>query len=320
MHIFVTGGAGFIGSHLTDRLLEAGHQVSVLDDFNSYYNPDFKRKNITSASANPKYRIYEGDVSDLQVVEKIISDNSFEMIIHLAARAGVRASLQDPFLYQSVNVQGTLNLLETAKKRGIKKITFGSTSSVYGLNKKIPFSEDDTTLNTVSPYAATKLAGEALCRAYSHLYKMDIAVLRFFSVYGPRGRPDMAIYQFSEKILQDEPIPFFGDGSSERDYTYVDDIVQGIQATTKKEFGFEIFNLGESETTSLQNLVSILQSSLGKKAKLKCLPDQPGDVPRTFANIDKARRVLGYDPQTKIREGIPKFVEWFTRNRMAVSV
>jgi UDP-glucuronate 4-epimerase len=320
MHLLVTGGAGFIGSNLVDKLLEKGHQVSVVDDFNSYYNASFKRQNVTSALKNSRYFLFEGDITNLPFIEKLFAEHKFDMVIHLAARAGVRASLKDPFLYQRVNVEGTLNILESAKKYGVKKITFGSTSSVYGINSKIPFSESDPVLNAVSPYAATKIAGEALCRSYSHLFKMDIAVLRFFSVYGPRGRPDMAIYQFSEKMLMDEPIPFFGDGSSQRDYTYVDDIVQGVIATTQKEFGFDLFNLGESETTELRTVISLLEESIGKKAKIDRLPEQPGDVPRTFADIDKARRILGYNPQTKVASGIPKFVSWFLKNRTPATV
>ncbi|MBI4024474.1 MAG: GDP-mannose 4,6-dehydratase [Verrucomicrobia bacterium] len=315
MKILVTGGAGFIGSHVTDRLLAMDHEVTVLDDFNDYYNPAFKRANLVSARKNPRFRMVEGDVARMATLRAIFSESKPDMVIHLAARAGVRASLKDPFLYQRVNVEGTLNVLECARAARVTKLAFGSTSSVYGLNTKLPFSETDSLLNIVSPYSATKLAGEALCRAYSHLYKMDIAVFRFFTVYGPRGRPDMVIYQFSEKILADQPIPVFGDGSSQRDYTYVDDIVQGVTAATNREFGFEIFNLGESETTSLNDLIHLLEKNLGRQAKIQRLTEQPGDVPRTFADITKARHLLGYDPQTKIAEGIPKFTSWFRKER-----
>ncbi len=315
MRILVTGGAGFIGSHMADRLLELGHEVVVLDDFNDYYNPAFKHRNIASSLKNPRFRLVEGNVASRSQVRALFSEVKPTMIIHLAARAGVRASLKDPFLYQQVNVEGTLNILENAREFGIKKITFGSTSSVYGLNSKVPFSEDDPVLNTVSPYAATKLAAEALCRAYSHLYKMDIAVLRFFTVYGPRGRPDMAVYQFTEKISAGQPMAVFGDGSSCRDYTYIDDIVQGVIATTTQEFGFEIFNLGESETTSLTDLIKLIERIVGKKAKIERLGDQPGDVPRTFADITKSQKRLGYNPNVKIGEGIRKFVQWFREER-----
>lgn len=316
MRILVTGGAGFIGSHVVDHLLALDHEVIVLDDFNDYYNPAFKRRNITSSLKNPRFRLVEGDVIHRAQVKALFFEAKPEMVIHLAARAGVRASLKDPFLYQRVNVEGTLNILESARELGIKKITFGSTSSVYGLNSKVPFSEDDPILNTVSPYAATKLAAEALCRAYSHLYGMDIAVLRFFTVYGPRGRPDMAVYQFTEKISAGRPIAVFGDGSSCRDYTYIDDIVQGVIATVERKFGFEIFNLGEAETTSLRKIVDLIEKALGKTAKIKHLPDQPGDVPRTFADIRKAQRLLEYDPKVKIKEGIEKFVRWFQEGRV----
>ncbi len=315
MRFFVTGGAGFIGSHVVDRLLALGHHVTVLDDFNDYYNPAFKRRNIASASKHPQFCLVEGDVADQSIIRKIFSDSKPDMVIHLAARAGVRPSVQNPFLYQRVNVEGTLNILECARASGVKKITFGSSSSVYGSNKKVPFCEDDPILNTLSPYAATKLAGEALCRAYSHLYSMDIAVLRFFTVYGPCGRPDMAIYMFSEKILQEQPIPVFGDGSSCRDYTFVDDIVQGVVAATQKEFGFEIFNLGGSEMTSLGDLISLIEKTIGKKSKIERLSEQPGDVQQTFAQIDKARARLGYNPQTRVHEGIPKFVAWLQKER-----
>ena len=315
MRILVTGGAGFIGSHTVDRLLTNGHSVVALDDFNDYYDPSFKRRNIAGALKNPRFRLITGDVAHLDKVRNVFKKSKPDMIIHLAARAGVRASVRDPFLCQRVNVEGTLNVLECARESGVKKITFGSTSSVYGLNTKAPFSENDPVPNAVSPYAATKLAGEALCRSYGHLYGMDAAVLRFFSVYGPRGRPDMAIYHFTEQIMKGKPLSMFGDGSALRDYTYIDDIIQGITATLDRKFGFEIFNLGESETISLRDLIARIEEVLGKKAKIKRLPEQAGDMPKTFADISKARRMLGYHPQTKIAEGIPKFMEWFRNER-----
>ncbi len=315
MNILVTGGAGFIGSHVVDQLLALGHTVTAVDNFNDYYNPAFKRENILSARKNPKYCLIEADLVCLSDLQKIFSDSKPDLVIHLAARAGVRPSVKNPFLYQQVNVEGTLNILECIREYGVKKMTFGSTSSVYGLNSKVPFSENDPILNTVSPYAATKLAGEALCCSYSHLYGIDMAVLRFFSVYGPRGRPDMAIYQFTEKILKDQPITMFGDGSSKRDYTYIDDIVQGVVATIDQEFGFEIFNLGESETTSLGVLIHLIEEKLNRSAKIECLPAQPGDVPLTYADIRKSQHILGYHPQTKIEEGISKFIQWYRENR-----
>ncbi len=315
MRILVTGGAGFIGSHVVDHLTARGDTVAVIDDFNDYYAPSFKRANVEKALGTPGYQLFEGDIADRETLRKAVSASRPDMIIHLAARAGVRPSVEQPFLYQRVNVEGTLNVLECAREFGVRKITFGSTSSVYGVNSKVPFSEGDAILNIVSPYAATKLGAEALCRAYSHLHKLDIAVLRFFSVYGPRGRPDMAIYQFTERILGGRPIPMFGDGSSERDYTYVEDIAQGVLATTTREFGFDVFNLGESQVTSLKGLICLLEKSVGKPALIQRLPEQPGDVPRTFADIGKSRRVLDYNPRTKIEEGIPKFVAWFLRER-----
>lgn len=312
MRILVTGGAGFIGSHVVDRILAEKHQVIVIDDFNSYYNPEFKRQNVLEHWKHPNYQLIEGDICDLNVV-RLAFAKGVDAVIHLAARAGVRASVQDPFLYQRVNVQGTLNVLEAVREFKVKKMTFGSTSSVYGLNSKVPFAETDLTLNVAAPYAATKLAGEALCRAYAHLYEIDMAVLRFFSVYGPRGRPDMAIYQFSERILKDQAIPFFGDGSSRRDYTYVDDIVQGVVATLSQKIGYEIFNLGEAETVSLNDLIKHLEKVWGKKAKLDRLPDQLGDMPQTYADISKAQKILGYKPQTKIVDGIARFAAWFEK-------
>jgi UDP-glucuronate 4-epimerase len=315
MRILVTGGAGFIGSHTAERLLALGHTVAIIDDFNDYYDPSFKRENAAILKRNPACSIREGDISNLKTVRQVFDEAKPEMVIHLAARAGVRPSVRDPLLYQKVNVEGTLNLLECLRQNGIRKMTFGSTSSIYGLNTKVPFSEDDPVPNIASPYAATKLAGEALCRSYSHLFGIDMAVLRFFTVYGPRGRPDMAMYQFSQKITKGETIEVYGDGSSRRDYTYVDDIVQGVAATVDRKFGFEIFNLGESETTVLMELIGLLEKSLGAKAKVRHLPDQPGDVPQTFADTRKARQMLGYKPQTKVPAGIPKFIAWMKEHK-----
>ncbi len=315
MRVFVTGGAGFIGSHVVEALLQRGDSATVIDDFNDYYPSAFKRQNAAILARHAAFRLVEGDIADRRVVRETMAAAKPEVVIHLAARAGVRASVQDPFLYQRVNVEGTLNVLDAMREIGVRKLTFGSTSSIYGLNAKIPFSEEDPVPSIVSPYAATKLAGEALCRAYHHLHGIEIAALRFFSVYGPRGRPDMAIYQFTERILRGEPIPFFGDGSSERDYTHVDDIVSGVLATTTRPFGFEVINLGESQVTRLSALVALIEDAVGKKAVLHHLPEQPGDVPRTFANIDKARRLLDYAPKTKVEMGVPRFVEWFRRER-----
>ena len=315
MRVFVTGGAGFIGSHVSEALLKRGDQVVAMDDFNDYYPPAFKRERVALLARHPAFRLVEGDISDRAAMRAALAEAKPEVVIHLAARAGVRASVRDPFLYQRVNIEGTLNLLEAMRELGIGKLTFSSTSSVYGLNKKVPFSEDDPLTGIVSPYAATKLGAEALCRSYHHLHGLDIATLRFFTVYGPRGRPDLAIYQFTERILRGQPIPFFGDGSSERDYTYVDDIVAGVVATTTRRFGYEVINLGESQVTRLFDLVALIEKALGKKAVLDRQPEQPGDVPRTFADVSKARRLLDYAPATPVAKGIPLFVEWFLRER-----
>lgn len=315
MRILLTGGAGFIGSHVADRLLQRGDVVTVVDDFNDYYAPEFKRQNIAAARQSSDYHLAEGDITDMKFLRATVKAARPDVIIHLAARAGVRPSVANPGLYQRVNVEGTLNALECARELGVRKFVLGSTSSVYGLNARVPFREDDALLRIVSPYAATKLGAEALCQSYAHLHGMEMAVLRFFSVYGSRGRPDMAIYQFTERILGGHPITLFGDGSSERDYTHVDDIVQGVLAATVCQIGFEIFNLGESQTTSLRHLVELIEGAVGRKAVIERLPDQPGDVPRTFADISKSQRLLDYRPTMKIAQGIPLFVEWFLRER-----
>jgi UDP-glucuronate 4-epimerase len=246
-------------------------------------------------------------------VEAAMDAAKFDQIIHLAARAGVRPSLEEPLLYQQVNVGGTTNILEAARKRGVHKVTIASSSSVYGLNAKVPFSESDTVATPISPYAASKLACESLGHVYHHIYGMDVAMLRFFTVYGPRQRPDLAIFKFAKLIMAGKPIPVFGDGTSARDYTFVSDTVDGIVSCTKQEFGYEIFNLGESDTVTLARMIGLLESALGKAAIIDRQPMQPGDVPLTFADISKARAKLGYDPKIKAEEGIPLFVEWFLK-------
>jgi UDP-glucuronate 4-epimerase len=312
MNFLVTGGAGFIGSHVCEALVAAGHAVWGFDDLNNFYDPAIKERNVKVLRAlGDKFAFVHGDLTDRTVLDELFLGVKFDQIIHLAARAGVRPSLQDPALYQRVNVEGTVNLLEAARGRGVKKVTIASSSSVYGVNAKVPFSEADPIFSAISPYAASKLACEALGHVYHHIYGMDVAVLRFFTVYGPRQRPDLAIYKFAQLITAEKPIPVFGDGSSARDYTYVTDTVDGVIACTQREFGFEIFNLGESQTVTLRDLIALLEKSLGKKAEIDRQPLQPGDVPITFANIDKARAKLGYNPRVKIEEGIPKFVEWF---------
>ena len=314
MNVLVTGGAGFIGSHLCERLLGEGHAVWTLDDLNTFYDPAVKRGNLEAIRALGKpFTFVLGDLTDRAVLEGLFSGVRFDQVIHLAARAGVRPSLQEPALYQRVNVEGTVHLLEAARAHGVKKITIASSSSVYGVNAKVPFSEEDPIFSAISPYAASKLACEALGHVYHHVYGMDVVMLRFFTVYGPRQRPDLAIHKFAQLISAGQPIPVFGDGSTARDYTYVTDTLEGIMATTRKEFGFEIFNLGESQTVKLSYLIELLEEALGRKAVIDRQPSQPGDVPITYANISKAQAKLGYAPRVKIEQGIPRFVEWFRK-------
>jgi UDP-glucuronate 4-epimerase len=312
----VTGGAGFIGSHLCERLLREGNAVTAFDDLNDFYAPAHKLRNLEEVRALGRdFRFVKGDLTDAQAVDGVISGGRFDQIIHLAARAGVRPSLEQPALYQRVNVEGTVNVLEAARRHGPPKVTIASSSSVYGVNSKVPFSENDPIFSAISPYAASKLACEALGHVYHHVYGLDIVMLRFFTVYGPRQRPDLAIYKFARLLSQERPIPVFGDGSTARDYTYVTDTVDGIMACTGKTFGYEIFNLGESQTVRLSRLVELLEEALGAKAVIDRQPPQPGDVPITFADIAKAKAKLGYQPRIKIEEGIPLFVEWFRKTR-----
>ena len=312
MNFLVTGGAGFIGSNLCERLLRSGHAVWAFDELNNFYDPKFKQRNLAEIQAlSLPFQFVKGDITDKTAVEQLFGSVKFDQVIHLAARAGVRPSLADPVLYQRVNVEGTVNILEAARKAGVKKITIASTSSVYGLNSKMPFSESDPIFSAISPYAASKLCCEALGHVYHHIYGMDVVMLRFFTVYGRRQRPDLAIYKFARLITDGKPIPVFGDGSTARDYTFVGDILDGIMACTQQEFGYEIFNLGESQVVKLGYMIELLENALGKKAIIDRQPMQPGDVPLTFADISKARARLGYNPHTKIEQGIPVFVDWF---------
>jgi UDP-glucuronate 4-epimerase len=315
MNFLVTGGAGFIGSHVCERLLRAGHHVWAFDDLNNFYDPQFKRRNIREVQSLTKpFEFVQGDITDVSALAEIFSSVKFDQVIHLAARAGVRPSLAEPALYQRVNVEGTVNVLEVARKSGVKKILIASSSSVYGLNSKVPFPESDPIFTAISPYAASKLACEALGHVWHHIYKMDVTMLRFFTVYGPRQRPDLAIFKFAKLILAGKPIPVFGDGTAARDYTFVSDTVDGVIAATQKDFGYEIFNLGESQTVSLSRMIELLEDALGKKAIIDRQPLQPGDVPITYADISKARQKLGYDPQIKIEEGIKRFADWFLKS------
>jgi len=316
-NVLVTGGAGFIGSHLVDRLLaEGAWHVTVLDDFNDFYDPSIKRENIRAHLSNPKFKLVEADIRDRDALEQAFTETKFDCIVHLAARAGVRPSLKEPRLYAETNVSGTLNLLDLARTHGVKQFIFGSSSSVYGTNPKVPFSEDDPIFRPVSPYAATKAAGELLCHTYAHLYGMRIVCLRFFTVYGARQRPDLAIHKFAKLISAGKPIPVFGDGTTRRDYTFIEDTVAGVRAAIDYEASnYEVINLGESRTVELRELISLLENMLGRRADIDWQPPQPGDVPQTFADITKARRLLGYNPQTQIEKGIQKFVEWFRESR-----
>ncbi len=316
MNFLVTGGAGFIGSHVCERLLLDGHKVWTIDDLNDFYDPQIKRQTLHDIqSLGRPFEFFQGDLCDAPAVNQLFASVKFDQVIHLAARAGVRPSLEQPALYQRVNVEGTVNLLEATRRTGVKKITLASSSSVYGVNAKVPFSESDPIFSAVSPYAASKLAGEALGHVYHHVYGLDVAMLRFFTVYGPRQRPDLAIHKFTKLIDAGKPIPVFGDGSTARDHTFVTDILEGVMACTRQEFGFEIFNLGESQTVKLSELIALIESALGKQAIIDRQPLQPGDVPVTYADISKARRVLGYQPKIKAHQGIPLFVDWFRKNR-----
>ena len=314
--ILVTGGAGFIGSHVCDALLARGYRVICVDNFNDYYDPRIKESNIEEASKNTNFVLCRVDITDKKGLKKIFEETKVNKIIHLAARAGVRASLENPELYYNVNVTGTRNLLDMAVNHKITTFIFGSSSSVYGTNKKIPFSEDDPIESTISPYAETKKEAERLCRESHDKFGLNIACLRFFTVYGPRGRPDMAPFKFTKLVIEEKPIDLYGDGTSKRDYTYIKDIVEGILSALDKDFGFEIINLGDSNSIELRDFISLIEKETGKKAKKNKLSMQNGDVPITYADISKARKLLGYNPKIKIEEGIKLFVEWFKHGKI----
>jgi UDP-glucuronate 4-epimerase len=315
--ILITGGAGFIGSHLVDRLLREGDwRITVVDDFNDFYSPSIKRENIRAHLTNQNYKLIEADIRNFASLEKAFAGTNFDCIVHLAARAGVRPSLKEPQLYVETNVNGTMTMLEMARRNGVKQFVFGSSSSVYGVNEKVPFAEEDPIFNPISPYAATKAAGELICHTYSHLYDMRIVCLRFFTVYGARQRPDLAIHKFAKLISEGRPIPVFGDGSTRRDYTYIDDIIAGVRAAVDYDrSNYEVINLGESRTVELRELIALIKNELGTRAEIDRQPPQPGDVPQTFADISKARRLLNYNPQTQIEVGIARFIEWFKSRR-----
>jgi UDP-glucuronate 4-epimerase len=313
--VIVTGAAGFIGSHLVERLLSRGARVVGVDNFDPFYDPAIKRRNLAAALASDRFRLVEADIRDAELAGAVRAGGGegADAVVHLAAQAGVRPSIAQPLLYTQVNVDGTVAMLELARALGVRRFVFGSSSSVYGNNPRVPFAESDPVDGPISPYAATKRAAELLCHAYSHLHGLSVACLRFFTVYGPRQRPDLAIHAFARRMLRGEPITLFGDGSSERDYTYVDDIVDGIEgalAFTAGEPRFEIFNLGESQTTTLLRLVELLSAALGVRPAIEWKPPQPGDVERTYADVSRARRMLGYAPRVPVEAGIPRFVHW----------
>jgi UDP-glucuronate 4-epimerase len=309
--ILVTGGAGFLGSHLVQRLLLSGHDISVIDDLNDFYDPQMKRENLAEIAATGTIRFDECDICDQNRVFQIFEQVRPEIVIHLAARAGVRPSLQQPLLYERVNVHGTMVLLEACREMPPRKFVFASSSSIYGIANKVPFREYETPDMPISPYAATKIAGEKICYSYSHLYGIPMVCLRFFTVYGPRQRPDLAIRKFTEQIDRGEPIPVFGDGSTGRDYTYVDDIVQGVVAAMELDCSYEVFNLGNASPIRLITVIQTLEAYLGKAARIRTLPLQPGDVPITYADVSRAKSLLGYSPQTSFPEGIEKFIAWY---------
>ena len=312
--ILVTGGAGFIGSHLAESLLEKGYSVVVIDNFNNYYNPKQKENNIQKALTNPNYKLVKGDILNKELIQELFQQEKFNAVVHLAAMAGIRNSIENPELYQKVNVEGTLNLLIAATKNNVKKFIFGSSSSIYGTNTKIPFEETDKADDQICPYASSKKAGESFCRAYHHLYGIQVACLRFFTVYGPRGRPDMAPFLFTDKVINNKEITIFGDGSSSRDYTYVKDIVQGIIKSIEIELTFEIFNIGNSSPTKLMEFINTIEIITNKKATLTHIEKRQGDMDVTYANISKAQSTLNYQPKTTLQEGMRKFIDWYNSN------
>lgn len=311
MKILITGAAGFIGSHTCESLIKDGNSIIGVDNFDSFYSHKLKELNLEQLNQNSNFRFYKADIRDDKALNQIFSSDQVDVVIHLAAKAGVRPSIESINEYYDVNINGTISLLESMRKNGIKKMVFASSSSIYGNNQKVPFSEDDRVDNPISPYASTKKSGELLCHVYSHLYNFDITCLRFFTVYGPRQRPDLAIHKFTKLIQENKPIPFYGDGSSSRDYTYIEDIVNGISCALNHLEGYKIYNLGESKVITLKKLVEVIETIVGKKAVLNQLPMQQGDVSRTFADISKARAEIGYNPAYDFETGMKKFVDWY---------
>jgi UDP-glucuronate 4-epimerase len=315
MAVLVTGGAGFIGSHIVERLIARGDEVVVLDDFNNYYDPAIKERNLAGFVGHPGLRLVRGDIADEAAVGQAFAIRRISAVVHLAARAGVRPSLRDPLLYERTNIRGALLILEQSRRVGVERVVFASSSSVYGMTDRVPFTETDPVAHPISPYSATKRAAELLCYTYSHLYQLPIACMRLFTVYGPRQRPDLAIHAFTHSIWNGHPIQVFGDGTSARDYTFVDDIVDGILAALDcpVPFAYEIFNLGNSLPVQLNALISLIEDTLGRTAVIEQTPEQPGDVKLTYADIRKAQRMLGYQPRVQIKEGIQRFCSWYVR-------
>lgn len=311
LNIAVTGGAGFIGSHLVERLASDNHQVIILDNFNDFYSPPLKRNNAAKLAKNEKVKVIEVDLLDFPALQSVFESNPFDQVVHLAAYAGVTPSIQSPLLYEEVNIRGTLNLLELCRKHQIKNFTFASSSSVYGGNTKIPFSESDPVNQPICPYAATKRAAELLCFTYAFLHGMNIPCLRFFTVYGPRQRPEMAIVKFIRMIDLNQEITLYGNGEYSRDYTYIDDIINGVVASMQRRNGYEIFNLGGSRTTSLNELIQMLEKIMGKKAIVKHQPCRAGEVEITFADIAHSEKILGYRPAMPLEEGLARTVRWY---------
>ena len=313
MRALVTGGAGFIGSHLVDSLLASGWRVTAFDNFDPFYDPAIKEGNVRAHLSNDAYTLVRGDLRDRAAVDSLAGP-TYDAIVHMAAKAGIRPSIEDPVGYQNVNVTGTQLLLELARRVGTKQFVFASSSSVYGVNPRVPWREDDHVLQPISPYASTKVSGELLGHVYSHLYGMRFIALRIFSVYGPRQRPDLAIHKFAKLMLAGKPIPVFGNGGTSRDYTFVDDVVSGVRAAMDYQSTiYEVINLGNTRTVHLSEMIAGLEHATGVAATIERHPEQPGDVPQTWANIDKARALLGYEPATPYAEGVKKFVDWLKR-------
>lgn len=315
MKILITGGAGFIGSSLVDRLLAEGNEVVVIDNLNEFYNPELKKNNMKLHLTNPYYKFYNVDITEFDIIKEVFLKEKPTHVVHLAAWAGVRPSINNPILYENVNVIGTLNLLELCKSKEIVNFVFASSSSVYGTNSKVPFSENDPINQPISPYAVTKRTGELHCYTYSSLYYIPISCLRFFTVYGPRQRPEMAIHKFSRMIDRGQRLTMFGNGLTKRDYTYIDDIVEGILGVLANPRPFEIYNIGNSSTVALSKLIKLLEDGLGKKANIEVLEEQPGDVPITYSDISKLNQLIGFTPKVSIEKGIESFLRWYVENR-----